>query len=63
MAMDQLEDLVGVGGGKRLLFDSNFPYLETHLAVGRILQSGLSLEDKQRIAGKNIKKLFEDIRF
>ena len=63
LAMDQLEDLVGAGGEKRLLFDSNFPYLETHLAVGRLLNSGLSLENKSRIAGLNIKDLFKRIEF
>jgi len=63
LAMDQLEDLADVGGEKRLLFDSNFPYLETHLSVGRIVSSGLSLENKKRIAGLNIKDLFERIIF
>jgi hypothetical protein len=63
LAMDQLEDLAGAGGEKRLLFDSNFPYLETHLSVGRITSSGLSMENKQRIAGLNMKKLFNDIEF
>ena len=63
LAMDQLEDLVAVGGGERLLFDSNFPYLETHLSVGRITNSGLSMENKKRIAGLNMKKLFNDIEF
>ncbi len=63
LAMDQLEDLVGAGGEKRLLFDSNFPYLETHLSVGRIVSSGLSLENKSRIAGLNIKDLFKGIEF
>ena len=61
--MDQLEDLVKAGGVERLLFDSNYPYMETHLAVGRLVNSEFSMENKQRIAGKNIKKLFEDIGF
>ncbi|MES0341400.1 MAG: hypothetical protein ABUK08_03700 [Candidatus Humimicrobiaceae bacterium] len=63
LAMDQLEDLVDAGGEKRLLFDSNFPYLETHLSVGRLINAGLSLENKNRIAGLNIKNIFEEIKF
>ncbi len=63
MAMEQIEDLVDAGGGERLLFDSNFPYLETHLSVGRINSSGLSLESKNRIAGLNIKNIFGEIEF
>lgn len=63
IAMNQLEDMVDAGGEERLVFDSNFPYLETHLAVGRLINSGLSLENKCRIAGLNIKNIFKEIEF
>ncbi len=62
LAMNQIEDLVHIGGPDRLLFDSYFPYYETHLSVGRLENSSISNEDKKKIAGLNIQNIFKQIK-
>ncbi len=62
LAIDQIEDLAGIGGADRLLFDSNFPYYEPHLSVGRLINSSLSKENKEEIAGLNIQNIFKEIK-
>ena len=62
LAIDQIEDLVSIGGPKRLLFDSYFPYFEPHLSVGRLVNSSISEVDKEKIAGLNIQNIFKEIK-
>lgn len=62
LAIDQIEDLARIGGADRLLFDSNFPYYETHLSIGRLTNSSLAKEDKGKIANLNIQNIFKGIK-
>ena len=62
LAIDQIEDLVSIGGPDRLLFDSYFPYYETHLSVGRLVNSSISKKNKEKIAGLNIQNIFKQIK-
>ena len=60
--MDQIEDLVSIGGPERLLFDSYFPYYEPKISVGRLVNSSLSKEDKEKISNLNIQNIFKEIK-
>jgi hypothetical protein len=62
LAMDQIEDLAGIGGADRLLFDSNFPYYEPHLSIGRLINSSVSKENKGKISNLNIQNMFKRIK-
>jgi len=62
LAIDQIEDLTGISGADRLLFDSNFPYYETHLSVGRLINSSISKENKEKISNLNIQNIFKGIK-
>jgi len=62
LAMDQIEDLAGIGGPGRLLFDSYFPYYEPHLSVGRLINASISKENKEKISNLNIQNIFKHIK-
>lgn len=60
-SVNQIENIAGFGGPDRLVFDSYFPYYETFLSVERIVESDLKDEQKRKIAGLNIKRIFDGI--
>jgi len=62
LAIDQIEDLVGIGGPDRLLFDSYFPYYEPKISVGRLINSSISKENKEKISNLNIQNIFKEIK-
>ncbi|MCJ7472447.1 MAG: hypothetical protein MUP02_06550 [Actinobacteria bacterium] len=62
LAMDQIEDLVNIGGPEKLLFDSYFPYYEPHLSIGRLINSSISRENKEKISNLNIQNIFKEIK-
>ncbi len=62
-SINQIENLVGKTSSKKILFDTYFPYLEVNLAVKRLLLSSLKLQDKERIAHKNIEEIIQRIEF
>ena len=61
MALNQIEDLATTAGSGRLIFDTYFPYYDTHLSVYRLLSSNLDEFDVKKIAKLNILKIFENI--
>jgi len=62
LAMDQIEDLVNIGGPEKLLFDSYFPYYEPHISIGRLINSSISRENKEKISNLNIQNIFKEIK-
>jgi hypothetical protein len=60
-AINQIENLIENTSPGKIIFDTYFPYFEIDLSVKRITLSYLEIEDKKRIAYKNIKKIIEEI--
>lgn len=58
----QIENLVSCTGKERLLFDSYSPYQDIGLSAQRIEEAELKKDEKEAIAGKNIKKLISNIK-
>ena len=60
-AMNQIEDLVKIASSKRLVFDTYYPYYDTELSVGRLINATITRNDKKRIASLNIENIFKNI--
>ncbi len=59
---NQIEDIAGIAGSERLLFDTYFPYYDTEISVDRLKEAGLTEEEKKNMAAENIRRLFAGIR-
>jgi hypothetical protein len=58
-----IEETVKYFGAHRILFGSRTPFIDTGVAVGRIVYSGLDKADRQKVAYGNIEKLVENINY
>lgn len=54
-----LETMVSRVGAERVLFGSDIPFIDPRPAVGRILMSRLSDDEKRQILGLNAQRVFE----
>ena len=61
LGFNQIEDLAKFGGADRLIFGSYQPFFDDSLAVSRIINSGLDLKDKNKIALLNFKNIIDNI--
>ncbi len=61
--VNQIENIVKSTSSKKILFDTYYPYMEINLSVKRLIYSSLPLEDKKRIAYKNIEEIIGKIEF
>lgn len=62
LCVNQIEELSKACNSDRLIFDSNFPFYKTEVSVERINNAFLSVEDKRKISGLNINKIFSNIK-
>ncbi len=58
-----IEEIVRLFGASRLIFGSEAPLLSPGAAVTPILEAAVSGEDKERIAGGNLRTLIQGIRY
>jgi len=61
MGFNQIEDLANFNGSDRLIFGSSHPVFDDSLAISRIINSGLDIKDKFKIASLNIKNIIDNI--
>lgn len=61
LGFNQIEDLANFKGADRLIFGSYYPFFNDNLAVSRILNSGLDIKDKAKIASLNFKGIIDNI--
>jgi predicted TIM-barrel fold metal-dependent hydrolase len=57
----QLESLCAMVGVSHFLFSTNLPYSDPALPIGSLLYSGLSLADKERVGGENLRRLLAEV--
>ncbi len=58
-----IEKITAVFGAERLLFGSDMPVFSAGAAVTLITHAQISPEEKEMIAGKNLKKLMQNVRY
>ncbi len=61
LAVNQIEDIVQIGGEDRLVFDTHFPFYEPFISVDRLLEAELSIYQIEKIASNNIQKIISKI--
>jgi len=61
LAFNQIEDIAGEFGSKRLVFGSNYPYYPLSMTLNRIREARLPENDKKNILSGNFKKLIKNI--
>jgi len=54
---NQIEIISERAGSHKIIFDSYYPFRDTALFTGRLLNAFLSEEEKQNIASNNIKNV------
>jgi predicted TIM-barrel fold metal-dependent hydrolase len=62
LSFNQLEDIVGNFGSKKLVFGSYYPYYPYSLSLCRIRESRMSRGDKTNIISANAGKIFGNIK-
>ncbi|MBN1298923.1 MAG: amidohydrolase family protein [Actinobacteria bacterium] len=61
LGFNQIEDLANFAGSKRIIFGSYYPFMEQNISLSRLLNAGISQDEKQDIAAANILKLVNNI--
>jgi len=59
--LNQIEDIVKMGGENRLIFDSYYPFYEPFITINRILEADLFLHQIKKIANQNFKTILSKI--
>lgn len=57
-----IEEVVNHFGSERILFGTRMPFIEAGVSIGRVLYSDISLDSKENIAGRNIRRLLQNNR-
>lgn len=55
-----IEGIVKNFGSGRILFGSRMPFMEGGVSLGRVIYSDIKQEDRENIAGRNIKRLLQN---
>jgi predicted TIM-barrel fold metal-dependent hydrolase len=61
LLVNQIEDIVDKFGSKRLIFGTNYPFLDIEFSIGRLLLSDLDESSKDDISFGNINNILNNI--